>query len=132
MEGKSIVDEYDGHFATLPKVILNHGVDINELQFKYAGQITTSNPQLGDGARILRGRFVAGKAIFVAPGIPQYDAPTLHTQMGFFSDVDNMSFGPAGTFIWENLPGIYPNNPGSCLRSNLRGNWAYKITPVVE
>jgi hypothetical protein len=105
----------------LPKASLNHGVDINILNFNGAGQITTTNEQIGDAPRILR-----GSINFASNGNP--DNPITSPRMGIYSDIDNISFGPSGRFILDNTTSSVP----SVLRFNLRGNWAYKISPLFE
>jgi hypothetical protein len=107
----------------LPKAELNHGVDINTLNFNGSGQVTTTNQQLGDAARILRGSINF-------PNIGNPDNPNGNEKMGIYSDIDNISFGPSGRFIFDNTGSF--NTVPSVLRFNLRGNWAYKITPIFE
>jgi len=107
--------------SILPKATLNHGVDINILNFNGSGQITTTNQQIGDAARILR-----GSINFANNNNPDSGA----LKMGVYSEVDNITFGPSGKFIFENAASstLIP----SLLRFNLLGNWAYKITPIFE
>jgi hypothetical protein len=112
-----------GYQLLLPKAELNHGVDINTLNFNGAGQITTTNQQIGDAARILRGSINF-------PNVGNPDNPNGNEKMGIYSDIDNISFGPSGRFIFDNTGSF--NTVPSMLRFNLRGNWAYKITPIFE
>jgi hypothetical protein len=114
----------DGLKATLPRLTLDHGVDINILNFRGTGQVTTQNEQSADTPRILRGTFD-----FATAGSP--DDPFQQTKMGFYSDTDIISFGPSGTFIWNNTH-IGGSDTYGILRSNLRGTWAYKITPLFD